>query len=219
MISHPSPNFGPRRNDERPSLVVLHYTEMRTASAALDRLCSPVAEVSAHYLIGRDGTIWALVDEAQRAWHAGAGQWQGQEDVNSRSIGIELDNDGQSPFSARLMASLEPLLAEILSHWRIPPTGVIAHSDMAPCRKVDPGSRFDWQRLARQNLAVWPTLAGNSAIPLDLSLNRIGYPDVAPDRRLAAFRLRFRPGAVGPATAADRAMADAVAKIYQTFEN
>lgn len=207
-----SPNQGPRRDGLRPELVVLHYTEMASAKAALERLCDPAAQVSSHYLIGRDGTVWQLVGEAQRAWHAGAGQWQGLEDVNSRSIGIELDNDGDSPFAAPLMRALEGLVPGILHRWGIPPAGVIAHSDMAPGRKVDPGPRFDWRRLALQGLAVWPDAPGDPDAPLDSSLDRIGYPPVSPELRLTAFRLRFRPGATGPEDATDRALADAVAR-------
>ena len=213
MISQPSPNHGPRRDVLVPRLVVLHYTEMATARAALDRLCDPAAEVSCHWLIGRDGTLWSLVDEECRAWHAGAGSWRGQADINSRSIGIELDNDGASPFAAPLMARLELLLPGILSRWSIPPAGVIAHSDMAPGRKVDPGPRFDWQRLARQGLAIWPPEPGDPEASLDLSLTRIGYPPAPPETRLSAFRLRFRPGARGPEEATDRALAESLARM------
>lgn len=213
MRHRPSPNHGPRRNGARPELVVLHFTEMRDAASALDRLCDPAAEVSAHYLIARDGTLWSLVDERARAWHAGAGQWQGRDDVNSRSIGIELDNDGDSPFSAPLMHRLETLLQDILSRWAIPPAGVIAHSDMAPERKIDPGPRFDWARLARQGLAIWPDRPGDPAIPLAASLTRIGYPPARADLRLRAFRLRFRPGHTGPEDATDRALAASVANL------
>ncbi|MBN8294448.1 N-acetylmuramoyl-L-alanine amidase [Rhodobacter sp. NTK016B] len=209
----PSPNFGPRRDRLRPELVVVHFTEMRSTKAALDRLSDPAAEVSAHYLIGRDGTLWQMVEEEMRAWHAGAGEWRGRGDVNSRSIGIELDNDGKSPFAAPLMDRLEQLLAGILPRWGIAPDGVIAHSDMAPGRKVDPGPRFDWRRLARQGLAIWPETPGDAGVPLATSLDRIGYPDVTPDLRLAAFRLRFRPGVSGPECAEDRAVAAAVAAL------
>jgi N-acetylmuramoyl-L-alanine amidase len=211
MIRHSSPNFGPRRNGLRPELVVIHYTEMTGAEAALERLCAPEAQVSAHYLVGADGRVWQLVDEAERAWHAGAGAWRGAGDVNSRSIGIELDNDGRGPFAARQMHALEGLLAGIMDRWRIGPAGVIAHSDLAPERKVDPGPRFDWRRLALAGLAIWPWVAGNGSAPLAASLDRIGYPRVAPDLRLAAFRLRFRPGATGPEDATDRALAAGVA--------
>lgn len=186
--------------------MVLHYTEMDSAAAARDRLCDPASGVSAHYLIGRDGTLWPLVAEEARAWHSGAGAWAGRGDVNSRSIGIELDNDGASPFSAPLMARLESLLADILGRWGIAPAGVIAHSDMAPERKRDPGPRFDWRRLARQGLAVWPD--GARPVPPDpagftAALDRIGYPAGERDLRLAAFRLRFRPWARGPLDAHD----------------
>lgn len=219
MIWQPSPNFGPRRTGARPELVVLHYTEMRSAEAALNRLCQPEAEVSAHYLIGRDGTLWNMVREDQRAWHAGQGEWKGRDDVNSRSIGIELDNDGQSPFSAPLMARLEGVLRSVLHRWSIPPCGVIAHSDMAPLRKTDPGARFDWRRLALQGLAIWPDTMANPASPLAGSLDTIGYPQCRPDTRLSAFRLRFLPGVNGPETAQDRATAAAVASICQTSES
>lgn len=212
MIRHTSPNVGPRRDGLRPELVVIHFTEMTSAEAALARLCAPEAEVSAHYLIGRDGTVWQLVDEALRAWHAGAGDWRGRGDVNSRSIGIELDNDGASPFAAPLMDALEPLLAGILERWSIPPAGVIAHSDMAPDRKVDPGPRFDWQRLARQGLAIWPDAQGDPDAPLQASLDTLGYPACAADLRLQAFRLRFRPRHQGPEDATDRALASALAR-------
>lgn len=213
MIFHPSPNFGPRRDGLRPEFVVLHYTEMASAEAALKRLCEPEAEVSAHYLIGRDGTVWQLVDESRRAWHAGAGSWRGKADINSRSIGIELDNDGNSPFAAPMMLRLEVLLGDILARWAIAPGGVIAHSDMAPERKRDPGARFDWRRLARRGLAIWPQEPGNRETPLAQSLDRIGYPPAPAQARLRAFRLRFRPGARGAETADDRAWADSVARI------
>jgi len=210
-IWHPSPNHGPRRNTLRPELVVIHYTQMPSAQSALTRLCSPDAQVSAHYLIGADGRIWQMVPEAARAWHAGTGSWRGQDDVNSRAIGIELDNDGDSPFTAAQMLALERLLPGILARWSIPPAGVIAHSDMAPERKADPGPRFDWRRLAMQGLAVWPEPTGNPLAPLDASLTAIGFPQVPPALRLSAFRLHFRPGHNGPEDGTDRALADALA--------
>lgn len=210
---HPSPNHGPRRDGLRPELVVLHYTQMADAPSALAWLCAPEAQVSAHYLIGADGTVWNLVDEAARAWHAGAGSWQGRGDVNSRSIGIELDNDGDSPFAWPQIRALQALLAGVLRRWSIPPAGVIAHSDMAPARKIDPGPRFDWRGLARAGLSVWPGPEGDPRAPLAASLDRIGYPPVEPDLRLSAFRLRFRPGHRGPEDTTDRAMADALVKV------
>jgi N-acetylmuramoyl-L-alanine amidase len=159
IVERSSPSFGPRRNGLRPQLVVLHHTAMLTAEAALERLCDPASEVSAHYLVAEDGRVWRLVPEAERAWHAGEGSWGGTGDVNSRSIGIELANAGPlagfPPFPEPQMAALEALLDGIMARWSIPPAGVIAHSDMAPGRKADPGPKLDWRRLARGGRAVW----------------------------------------------------------------
>jgi N-acetylmuramoyl-L-alanine amidase len=212
-----SPNFGPRRDELRPELVVLHYTAMADCDGALRVLCSPEREVSAHYLIRRNGDVVALVDEAMRAWHAGTGSWRGRGDVNSRSIGIELDNDGAAPFAAPLMDSLDALLPGILMRWGIPPEGVIGHSCLAPGRKIDPGPRFDWQRLARQGLAVRPE--GTGTTPVDAARFRadaqsFGFPDVADDLLLAAMRLRFRPNASGPLDGRDCAIMAEMAKRF-----
>ncbi|MDE4098789.1 N-acetylmuramoyl-L-alanine amidase [Phaeobacter gallaeciensis] len=215
VIWHPSPNFGPRRDGLIPQFVVLHYTAMETAEAALQRLCDPAAEVSAHYLIGQDGTLWQMVEEAQRAWHAGAGEWCGLEDLNSRSIGIELDNRGDHPFSEPQMTRLERLLGDILRRWEIASEGVIGHSDMAPGRKCDPGARFDWARLARQGLARQVAQADGQGQSLlqpesaDMARFRayardVGYTAPVEDETLlAAVRLRYRPQARGPLCAAD----------------
>ncbi len=202
MIQTPSPNFGPRKATASPSLVVLHYTAMTSAQAALDRLCDPAAEVSAHYLIEAGGAIHQLVPETMRAWHAGQGSWRGTADVNSQSIGIELDNRGDHPFSNLQMTTLECLLGDILSRWSIPPGNVIAHADMAPDRKLDPGPRFDWRRLALSGLSVWPD--DNPDTPQDWSTEatRFGYPNVP--EAFAAFRARFRPWATGPCDDEDR---------------
>jgi N-acetylmuramoyl-L-alanine amidase len=200
-----------------PHLVVLHYTAIPTAAEALARLCDPAAEVSCHWLIDRDGTLWSLVAESERAWHAGAGAWGACHDVNSASIGVELVNTGAEPFPAPQMAALEGLLAGILARWAIPARGVIAHSDMAPARKTDPGRRFDWRRLALGGLAVWDPGGGSDAdsdAPLGLSLDRLGYPDVPADLRLAAFRSRFSPWTEGDETQADRALAARLARAH-----
>ncbi len=212
-MTHPSPNHGERRGGVRPSLIVIHYTGMTDAASARDRLCDPAAEVSAHWLIHEDGTPEPLVPEDRRAWHAGAGSWRGQEDVNSRSIGIEIANPGDRPFAAAQMDALELLLGRIMARWSIGPDGVIGHSDMAPGRKIDPGPRFDWARLARQGLAIRPATLGRVR-PLADSLTAIGYPETDPGTRLAAFRLRFRPGAAGPEDATDRRLADAAATAF-----
>lgn len=214
MTAFPSPNFGDRRGGQRPALVVLHYTAMDSAAAARARLCDPAAEVSAHWLIDRDGKAEQLVDEAARAWHAGAGEWAGAGDVNSRSIGIELQNRGDEPFAAPQMRRLEQLLAAILRRWNIPPQGVIGHSDMAPGRKQDPGPRFDWQGLARAGLSVWPQRPHAPAPPgrFAAAARAFGYPPVDETTLLHAFRLRFRPGAIGPADALDAGLATDLAR-------
>lgn len=187
-VSLPSPNHGERRGTDRPSLIVLHYTAMGSCAEARERLCDPEAEVSAHWLIDADGTTEQLVDESRRAWHAGAGSWDGADDVNSRSIGIELANPGDRPFPEPQMAALELLLEQIMARWSIGPNGVIGHSDMAPGRKSDPGPRFDWKRLALQGLASWDETA---ATPKNLAA--LGYSEGTSDQKAAAWRLRFAP--------------------------
>ena len=205
LTRHPSPNFGERRKGARPELVVLHYTGMPSCAEALDRLCDPAAEVSAHYLIAEDGEVLMLVPEDARAWHAGVGGWGGRDDVNSRSIGIEIANTGDAPFPCRQMTALELLLGAIRMRWGIGPELVIAHSDMAPTRKSDPGPRFDWRGLARVGLSVWPVrqeAEPDMAVFL-AALRRFGYPDAPPEALLRAFRLRFFPRAEGALSAAE----------------
>lgn len=196
-----SPNFGERRGGARPDLIVLHYTAMASCDAALARLCDPVAEVSAHYLISEAGDVIALVPETARAWHAGAGQWGAVTDVNSRSIGIELANTGAHPFPEPQMRTLEAVLRDVMARWAIPPERVIGHSDMAPARKSDPGPRFDWCRLALGGLSVWPMAA--APVPPEpeafmAAARGFGYPEAPVEVLLAAVRLRFRPWASGP---------------------
>ncbi len=189
---------------------------MDSAAAALERLCDPGAEVSAHYLISETGTIYAMVPEEARAWHAGAGSWGAVTDVNSRSIGIELSNTGEQPFAAPQMAALEGLLSQIMGRWGIPPERVIGHSDTAPGRKIDPGARFDWWRLARGGLSVWPVAAAapGGATFRDLA-QTIGYGADHPEETLlSAFRLRFRPWARGPLEALDLALAADLAQRF-----
>jgi N-acetylmuramoyl-L-alanine amidase len=188
---------------------------MATAAEARARLCDPAAEVSAHWLIDEPGHAEALVDESLRAWHAGAGAWGGVADVNSASIGIELANPGDRPFPQGQMRALERLLSDIMARWRVPPEGVIAHSDMAPARKRDPGPRFDWRALALAGLSVWPAAGqGDPGADFAARARAFGYPDAPADTLLAAFRLRFRPWAAGPEDDADRAAIDDLAARY-----
>lgn len=193
-------------------MVVIHYTAMDSCDAARDRLCDPAAEVSAHYLVSETGAVLPLVPETERAWHAGAGAWGAVTDVNSRSIGIELANTSRHPFPDPQMRALEHLLRDIAARWSIRPERVIGHSDMAPDRKADPGPRFDWRRLARAGLSVWPapaTAGAGAADPaaLHAALRAFGYPDHPIEVLLPAFRWRFRPWATGAADAVDLALA------------
>lgn len=212
-MTHPSPNWGERRGGVRPDLIVIHYTAMASCAEARARLCDPVAEVSAHWLVDLDGSSEALVAEDMRAWHAGAGEWAGITDVNSRSVGIELANPGNAPFPAPQMAGLERLLAGVMARWKVPAHRVIGHSDMAPARKRDPGARFDWRGLARAGLSVWPE-PGTAPDDFVAAARAFGYPAAEPELILAAFRLRFRPWAKGPLEDTDRAMAADLARRF-----
>ena len=200
MIESPSPNF-----DERAlpvSMLVLHYTGMETAAAAIARLQDPDAKVSAHYLVGEDGRIVRMVDEEKRAWHAGRSFWRGITDVNSASIGIEIVNPGHEfgyrPFPDEQIDALLPLVADIKERHGITRGNVVGHSDIAPARKQDPGELFPWARLAKLRLAL-PRPTRNLLDPLWkdsgflIALERFGY-DVA-DRMAAvvAFQRRYRP--------------------------
>ncbi|WP_368667667.1 N-acetylmuramoyl-L-alanine amidase [Salipiger sp. PrR002] len=208
-IWHPSDNFGPRRLGARPEIVVLHYTAMKSAEAARDWLCNSESGVSAHYVLGYDGTCWQLVTEEMRAWHAGLGAWGSVAEVNSRSIGIEIANTGDEPFPDAQMDALEVLLSGILERWQIPPQRVIGHACMAPGRKIDPGPRFDWARLVQKGLAVdaAPQTPGDAPDQFRQDAHRFGYrtePEQL-DALLKSFRDRFRPGATGPLDDEDRA--------------
>jgi N-acetylmuramoyl-L-alanine amidase len=204
VVGRPSPN-----RDERPAgaavdMLVLHYTGMPTAEAALDRLRDPGAKVSAHYLIDEDGLVAALVPEECRAWHAGASWWQGRANLNDVSIGVELVNPGHEwgyrPFPEPQLAALVELAAGLVGRWGIPAGRVVAHSDIAPTRKEDPGELFDWRRLARAGLGLWPS--ASPRLPPEptraaAALARIGYPGEAQGvplpAALLAFQRRFRP--------------------------
>ncbi|SFR97103.1 N-acetylmuramoyl-L-alanine amidase [Sphingomonas jatrophae] len=200
FIETPSPN-----HDERKlpvSILVLHYTGMQDAAAAIRRLTDAEAKVSSHYLISEDGQILRLVDEGRRAWHAGKSYWRGVEDVNSASIGIELVNPGHDigyrPFPEAQMAALIPLMADIVGRHRITRGNIVGHSDIAPARKVDPGELFDWERLARLRLALprprkYLTDPHWSDGGFLLALERFGYDVADKDAAVKAFQRRYRP--------------------------
>ena len=171
---YPSPNF----DERRPNLVVIHHTSDATAERALATLTDPVREVSAHYLVGRDGTIWQLVDERKRAWHAGEARWGGDTDVNSESIGIELDNDGEEPFADAEIASLLALLADLKARYHIPTANFVGHGDIAPARKVDPSRYFPWRTLALRGFGLWcdpPWPAPPEGFDSTTALQALGY--------------------------------------------
>jgi N-acetylmuramoyl-L-alanine amidase len=211
-VSFPSPNCGERRGGVLPDMIVIHYTGMAGCAEARARLCDPAAEVSAHWLVDLDGSAEALVPEALRAWHAGEGEWAGVTDVNSRSVGIELANPGNAPFPMAQMRALEGLLEGVMARWKVPPHRVIGHSDMAPLRKRDPGARFDWRGLARAGLSVWPEEGEGDPAGFAGAARAFGFPPVADEALLAAFRLRFRPWARGPADGVDAGMAADLAR-------
>jgi N-acetylmuramoyl-L-alanine amidase len=202
-------------------MVVLHYTAMKSAAAARDTLCNPANEVSAHYLITEDGEAMSLVPEALRAWHAGAGRWGAVTDVNSHSIGVEIANDGYSPFAAPQMDALCTLLDGIKARWAIRPERIIGHSDMAPGRKIDPGARFDWRRLAQLGHAVWPQEAPRQDIAQFVpQMQAFGYTaSDDPDLLLSVFRLRFRPWAIGRLDETDAGMITDIARRFPVDVN
>jgi N-acetylmuramoyl-L-alanine amidase len=155
-----SPNFGKRREGAQPSLIILHYTGMKTAEEALARLCDPAAEVSAHYMVYEDGAVVQLVEEEMRAWHAGVSQWGDITDVNSHSIGIEMVNPGHEfgyrAFPQVQIDAVKKLCRGIMARWGIQPEGVLGHSDVAPERKQDPGELFPWNEFEAEGLAKRP---------------------------------------------------------------
>ena len=199
----PSPNW-----DERAlpvTMVVLHYTEM-ACDAALARLCDPEAKVSAHYFISEAGEVVRLVDEAKRAWHAGASYWRGHKDVNSASVGIELDNPGHAlgyrEFPEAQIEALIPLLHDIVRRHDIPRANVVGHSDVAPARKIDPGELFPWGALALAGIGLWPQTRKHALkVPFEAGLRAFGYGlrpdvDVRTETVIEAFQRHFRPARI-----------------------
>jgi N-acetylmuramoyl-L-alanine amidase len=199
----PSPNW-----DERSlpvSMVVLHYTEMEH-DEALSRLTDPEAKVSAHYFISEAGEVIRLVDEAKRAWHAGRSYWREHRDVNSASIGIELDHPGHAlgyrAFAEAQIDALLPLLHAIVRRHDIPRANVVGHSDVAPARKIDPGELFPWERLAEGRLCLPRPSRLDLGDPFDndgafyLALERFGYDITEGRKAVEAFQRRWRPGRI-----------------------
>jgi N-acetylmuramoyl-L-alanine amidase len=214
ITGRPSPNHDARPKGRPVDILLLHYTDMASAKAALARLTDPAARVSAHYCVDEDGKIYRLVPEQRRAWHAGLSYWAGARDINARSIGIELVNPGHTcgyrPFPETQMRALEGLAQDVLDRHPIPAHRVLGHSDVAPARKIDPGELFDWQRLARAGIGVWPQPLGfpdpgpaespQAIADVQSKLARFGYDvivtgiiDRATRQALSAFQRHFRP--------------------------
>jgi N-acetylmuramoyl-L-alanine amidase len=234
-----SPNHGARRAGCAPDMILMHYTGMSDTAAALDRLCDPAPgdghPVSAHYLVFEDGRILQCVAEARRAWHAGVASWQGDVDVNSRSIGIEIANPGHDlgyrDFPDEQIAAVVALCADILRRRPIPPDRILGHADVAPARKRDPGEKFPWQTLFSAGIGHWvePTALtagaaledgahGRAVAALQSALAAYGYRveltdryDQATREAVAAFQRHFRPARVDGR--ADRSTVDTLGRL------
>ena len=215
VIELPSPNRDDRPADAGPvDTLVLHYTGMVSAAAALERLTAPAAKVSAHWCIGEDGTLWRLVPEEQRAWHAGQSEWRGRRSVNDISIGIELVNPGHEhgyrPFPPAQMDALLDLVRGIVARHSIDPRNVVAHSDIAPTRRQDPGELFDWVHLAEAGIGLWPeSIAEHVGEQPSL---RQG------DRGAAVRRQQERLRTVGYGLATDGDFGPATAAVVRAFQ-
>jgi N-acetylmuramoyl-L-alanine amidase len=205
-----SPNHDARPDGATVDTIVLHYTGMPTARAALDRLRDPAARVSAHYVVEEDGTIWQLVPEERRAWHAGVSFWRGRTGLNDWSVGIEIVNPGHEhgyrDFPVLQMASVCDLCLSILSRHAVAARDVVAHSDIAPDRKEDPGEKFDWAGLAREGVGLWPD----------------GVPDLGTGgavRDAASLRdVRAALGAIGYRAAAEGALDPGLSSVLRAFQ-
>ena len=239
---HSSPNFDARKGGQKPELVVVHYTGMESTQAVLDKFADPASKVSCHYLIDEKGNIYKLVDEEKRAWHAGVSSWMGKDDVNSRSIGIEISNGNGDPYTKEQLFSLTLLIKDIQQRHHIKPENIVGHSDVAPDRKQDPGAHFPWQKLSRQDIGRWPkptikdkfnaAAAAKSPHQLKALLKEAGYgvnafgPNKPKLKELVmAFQRRYEPevfkdknGEPGKATASTAAKLRAVARM-NTFAN
>ncbi len=210
VFDAPSPNQDDRPAGTPVDTIVLHYTGMTSAEAALARLCDAAARVSSHYLVEEDGKVWRLVAEERRAWHAGVSFWRGHTALNDRSIGIEIANPGHEhgyrDFPVMQMAAVCDLCLHILSRHPVPARNVVAHSDIAPDRKEDPGERFDWEGLAREGVGLWPS----------------GAPDLGTGgavRDAASLRdVRAALAAIGYRVAAEGALDPALSSVLRAFQ-
>ena len=213
----PSPNFGERAGGRSPDIILLHYTGMETADGALKWLCAPESQVSCHYFVHEDGRVEQLVREADRAWHAGKSFWQGETDINSASIGIEIANPGHPgglpDFPDAQVRAVVELCLDCGGRWGIAPERVLAHSDVAPIRKIDPGEKFPWARLHAAGVGHWvePSAitggrffqrgdAGQPVEALQTMLSLYGYGaeidgifTEKTEGAVAAFQRHFRP--------------------------
>ena len=217
---HPSPNIGPRRGVERPKLLILHYTGMESAKAACAWLCNPASGVSCHYLVDEKGSIIQMVDETLRAWHAGVSRWKSCDDINSASIGIEIHHPGHDlgyvDFPSAQMEAVIRLCRDIILRNEIAAENVLAHSDVAPLRKQDPGEKFPWAILHEAGIGHWvspaPVAAGDelklgdrgpAVGALVRALSTYGYGLAATEvfdstvaAVVTAFQRHFRPSRV-----------------------
>jgi N-acetylmuramoyl-L-alanine amidase len=213
-------NYEPRRDDQPPTILLLHYTGMATAQKAIDWLCTADSRVSCHYLVDEAGRITQMVPEGMRAWHAGESFWAGETDINSASVGIEIANPGHGlgycDFPEAQMRGVEALCSDIIARHLIRPERVLAHSDVAPRRKSDPGERFDWSRLAGYGIGHWvepgriegdpglvPGACGSEVEALQRQLAAYGYEvpvsgTYCEQTRfvVTAFQRHFRPALV-----------------------
>jgi N-acetylmuramoyl-L-alanine amidase len=235
----PSPNHDAR--NQQPEIVLLHYTGMTSTADAIDRLCDPAAKVSSHYVVEEDGNVLQLVSEAHRAWHAGLSSWEGVSDVNSRSIGIEIANPGHGfgypDFPEDQIAVVIALCRDIVARHRVRPDRVLAHSDVAPLRKLDPGEKFPWQRLHLAGVGVWVTAppvqpgaasmlgdSGPEVADLQAALRDYGYGieatgvyDDLTEAVVTAFQRHFRTDCIDGC--ADRSMIETLRALLELKQN
>ena len=235
----PSPNFGERRDCIKPDTIILHYTGMATAQGAEDWLCDTRSQVSSHYLVYEDGAVVQMVPEKARAWHAGKSYWHGETDMNSRSVGIEIANPGHdlgySDFPDVQIDAVIDLCRDIIARWSIRVERVLAHSDIAPSRKIDPGEKFPWRRLAEAGVCFYVepgTCAGGKVLSFgdeggavaqfQSGLTRVGYGisvtgtyDAETVTVVKAFQRRFRPDRVDGV--ADAATQDTLLRVLKAL--